>query len=129
MGLRGLKINDGIQTLPRPSRKGNLANIVAPIHVKIGDKDHASDPMSFVPIFHSESNQIEIFQQCEERHLKTRTNPASNMMMNTMPQTKARQSLMNTRTSAVTLFDKQHRHPWRDASPRKHNTIVCKLKF
>jgi hypothetical protein len=36
MGLRGLKINDGIQTLPRPSRKGNLANIVAPIPVKIG---------------------------------------------------------------------------------------------
>jgi hypothetical protein len=36
MGLRGLKINDGVQTLPRPSRKGNLANIVAPIPVKIG---------------------------------------------------------------------------------------------
>jgi hypothetical protein len=30
MGLRGLKINDGVQTLPRPSRKGNLANVVAP---------------------------------------------------------------------------------------------------
>jgi hypothetical protein len=57
--------------------------------------------MSFVPIFHSESNQIEIFQQREERHLKTRKNPASNMMMNTTPQTKARQSLMNTRTSAA----------------------------
>jgi hypothetical protein len=28
--------------------------------------------MSFVPIFHSDSNQIEIFQQCEERHLKKR---------------------------------------------------------
>jgi hypothetical protein len=26
------------------------------------DKDQADDPMSFVPIFHSESNQIEIFQ-------------------------------------------------------------------
>jgi hypothetical protein len=26
------------------------------------DKDHAGDPMNFVPIFHSESNQIEIFQ-------------------------------------------------------------------
>jgi hypothetical protein len=38
MGLRGLKINDGVQTLPRPSRKGNLANIVAPIPVKIGPK-------------------------------------------------------------------------------------------
>jgi hypothetical protein len=36
MGLRGLKINDGVQTLPRPSRKGNLANILAPIPVKIG---------------------------------------------------------------------------------------------
>jgi hypothetical protein len=36
MGLRGLKINDGVQTLPRPSRKGNLANVVAPIPVKIG---------------------------------------------------------------------------------------------
>jgi hypothetical protein len=36
MGLRGLKINDGVQTLPSPSRKGNLANIVAPIPVKIG---------------------------------------------------------------------------------------------
>jgi hypothetical protein len=47
------------------------------------DKDHAGDPMSFVPIFHSESNQIEIFQRREERHLKTRTNPASNVMMNT----------------------------------------------
>jgi hypothetical protein len=33
-------------------------------------------------------------------------NPASNVMMNTTPQTKARQSLMNTRTSAATLFDK-----------------------
>jgi hypothetical protein len=36
MGLRGLKINDGVQTLPRPSRKGNLANVVTPIPVKIG---------------------------------------------------------------------------------------------
>jgi hypothetical protein len=27
--------NDAIQTLPRPSRKGNLANVVAPIPVKI----------------------------------------------------------------------------------------------
>jgi hypothetical protein len=27
---------------------------------------------SFVPIFHSESNQIEIFQQREERHQKKR---------------------------------------------------------
>jgi hypothetical protein len=36
MGLRGLKINDGVQTLPRPSQKGNLANVVAPIPVKIG---------------------------------------------------------------------------------------------
>jgi hypothetical protein len=36
MGLRGLKINDGVQTLSRPSRKGNLANIVATIRVKIG---------------------------------------------------------------------------------------------
>jgi hypothetical protein len=35
MGLRGLKINDGVQTLPRPSRKGNLANVVAPIPVNI----------------------------------------------------------------------------------------------
>jgi hypothetical protein len=26
------------------------------------DKDHAGDPMSFVPIFHNESTQIEIFQ-------------------------------------------------------------------
>jgi hypothetical protein len=37
-----------------------------------GDKDHAGDPMSFVPIFHSESIWIEIFQQREERHLKKR---------------------------------------------------------
>jgi hypothetical protein len=36
MGLRGLKINDGVQTLPRPCRKGNLANIITPIPVKIG---------------------------------------------------------------------------------------------
>jgi hypothetical protein len=35
MGLRGLKINDGVQTLPMPSRKGNLANVGAPIPVKI----------------------------------------------------------------------------------------------
>jgi hypothetical protein len=35
MGLRGLKIIDGVQTLPRPNRKGNLANIGAPIPVKI----------------------------------------------------------------------------------------------
>jgi hypothetical protein len=34
MSLRGLKINDGVQTLPRPSRKGNLANVGAPIPVK-----------------------------------------------------------------------------------------------
>jgi hypothetical protein len=36
------------------------------------DKDHAGDPMSFVPVFHSKSTRIEIFQQCEERHLKKR---------------------------------------------------------
>jgi hypothetical protein len=36
------------------------------------DKDHAGDPMSFVPIFHSKSTRIEIFQQREERHLKKR---------------------------------------------------------
>jgi hypothetical protein len=36
MGLRRLKINDGVQTLPRPSQKGNLANVVAPIPVKSG---------------------------------------------------------------------------------------------
>jgi hypothetical protein len=35
MGLRGLKINDGVQTLPRPSQKGSLANVSAPIPVKI----------------------------------------------------------------------------------------------
>jgi hypothetical protein len=34
MGLRVLKITMSI-TLPRPSRKGNLANVVAPIPVKI----------------------------------------------------------------------------------------------
>ena len=28
MGLRVLKINDGVHTLPRPSQKGNLANVV-----------------------------------------------------------------------------------------------------
>jgi hypothetical protein len=36
MGLRGLKINDGVHNLPKPSQKGNLANIVSPIPVKIG---------------------------------------------------------------------------------------------
>jgi hypothetical protein len=36
MGLRGLKITMASTTLPRPSRKGNLANVVAPITVKIG---------------------------------------------------------------------------------------------
>jgi hypothetical protein len=33
MGLRGVKITMASITLPRPSRKGNLANIVAPIPV------------------------------------------------------------------------------------------------
>ena len=28
IGLRVLKITDGVHTLPRPSRKGNLANVV-----------------------------------------------------------------------------------------------------
>jgi hypothetical protein len=44
------------------------------VKLKIGlnDKDHAGDPRSFVPIFHSESARIEIFQQREERHLKKR---------------------------------------------------------
>jgi hypothetical protein len=36
MGLRGLKITMASITLPRPSRKGNLSNVVAPIPVKIG---------------------------------------------------------------------------------------------
>jgi hypothetical protein len=36
MGLRGLKITMSSLTLPRPSQKGNLANIVAPIPMKIG---------------------------------------------------------------------------------------------
>jgi hypothetical protein len=36
MGLRGLKITMTSITLPRPSQKGNLANVVAPIPVKIG---------------------------------------------------------------------------------------------
>jgi hypothetical protein len=35
MGLRGLKITMASTTLPRPSRKGNLANVVAPIPMKI----------------------------------------------------------------------------------------------
>jgi hypothetical protein len=39
MSLRGPKINNGIQTLPRPSRKGNLANAVAPKPV---NKDRAN---------------------------------------------------------------------------------------
>jgi hypothetical protein len=33
MGLRGLKITMASITLPKPSRKGNLANVVAPIPV------------------------------------------------------------------------------------------------
>jgi hypothetical protein len=36
MGLRGLKIMMASITLPRPNRKGNLANIVAPIPMNIG---------------------------------------------------------------------------------------------
>jgi hypothetical protein len=36
MGLRGLKIMMASITLPRLRRKGNLANVVAPIPVKIG---------------------------------------------------------------------------------------------
>jgi hypothetical protein len=35
MGLRGLKITMASITLSRPSRKGNLANVVAPILDKI----------------------------------------------------------------------------------------------
>jgi hypothetical protein len=35
MGLRGLKITMASITLPRPSQKGNLANVGAPIPVKI----------------------------------------------------------------------------------------------
>jgi hypothetical protein len=35
MGLRGLKITMASITLPMPSRKGNLANVGAPIPVKI----------------------------------------------------------------------------------------------
>jgi hypothetical protein len=39
MGLRGLKITMASITLPRPSRKGNLANVVAPIPVNsVGPK-------------------------------------------------------------------------------------------
>jgi hypothetical protein len=34
MGLRGLKITMASITLPRPSQKGNLANVSAPIPVK-----------------------------------------------------------------------------------------------
>jgi hypothetical protein len=34
MGLSGLKIMMASITLPRPSRKGKLANVVAPIPVK-----------------------------------------------------------------------------------------------
>jgi hypothetical protein len=51
------------------------------------DKDHAGDPWSFVPIFHSESTRINIFQQRGERHLKKRTNPASNVKRINTPQT------------------------------------------
>jgi hypothetical protein len=36
MGLRGLKITMASKTLPRPCRKGNLANVIAPIPVKVG---------------------------------------------------------------------------------------------
>jgi hypothetical protein len=32
MGLRGLKITMAFITLPRPSRKGNLANVVASMY-------------------------------------------------------------------------------------------------
>jgi hypothetical protein len=38
------------------TRHDQPSNLIPP------DKDHADDPMSFVPIFHSESIQIEIFQ-------------------------------------------------------------------
>jgi hypothetical protein len=33
MGLRGLKITMASITLPRPSRKGNLANVVVPMYL------------------------------------------------------------------------------------------------
>jgi hypothetical protein len=37
MGLKDLKIIDGIQTLPRASQKDNLANIVASTYLSRSD--------------------------------------------------------------------------------------------
>jgi hypothetical protein len=42
--------------------KGPAGETLAPSPPASADKDHAGDPMSFVPIFHNESTQIEIFQ-------------------------------------------------------------------
>jgi hypothetical protein len=57
--------------LPSISGRGGDVTLEGPGSVEVvplsplgsgADKDHAGDPMSFVPIFHSESNQIEISQ-------------------------------------------------------------------
>jgi hypothetical protein len=60
--------------LNKNNPENNQSEILAVINLALipHDKDHAGDPMSFVPIFHSESTWIEIFQQCKERHLKKR---------------------------------------------------------
>jgi hypothetical protein len=52
------------------------------------DKDHAGDPMEFCPDLSQRVKPIDkIFQSREECHLKTRTNPASNVKIIYTPQT------------------------------------------
>ena len=49
-------------------------------------KDPTQQILGFGPIFHCKSNRYKSPNN-DERHLKMRTNPASNVMMNTTPQT------------------------------------------
>jgi hypothetical protein len=51
------------------------------------DKYHAGDPMSFVPIFHSESTRYKSSNNATNITWRRGTNPASNVMKITTPQT------------------------------------------
>ena len=52
------------------------------------DTDPPGRSYEFGPIFHYKSNRYKSPNN-DKRHLKMRTNPAINVMMNTTPQTKA----------------------------------------
>ena len=63
------------------------------------DKDQGDDPMSMSRSFTANQLIDKSFQQRQRRHLKVRTNPASNVMKNTTPQTKS------------TIILDEHKHP------------------